>query len=110
MSNRKFFAAIALTAGFVTCALQAPVASAEQTAATRVVAYADLDLGTAAGAAALYERLRLAAREVCGEPVRSAAALLLQTKCRRKALSEAVQAIDARTLTALHRDSGCSTG
>ena len=61
---------IALTAivalGLGTVAATAQAGEAGDAAPARVVRYADLDLGTAAGADALRARIRYAAEEVCG--------------------------------------------
>jgi UrcA family protein len=58
-------AIVALGLGTVAAAAQA--GEAAQGVPTRVVHYADLDLGTPAGEAALHARIRYAADEVCGE-------------------------------------------
>jgi UrcA family protein len=60
---------IALTAIAALC-LTSLAAHADETAndaPTLTVRYSDLDLGTQAGATALYNRIRHAAEQVCGD-------------------------------------------
>ena len=69
------------------------------------VRYADLDLTQDAGIRALYQRLRLAARQACGSAdSRLLADLRNWQRCFDAALGTAVQRLDHERLTALHRD------
>lgn len=74
------------------------------------VNYADLDLSQSKDAAALYRRLQFASRGVCkalrGPDLASARRY---KDCYTKALTEAVGAVNERTLTALHTRPGEKT-
>lgn len=62
--------AILLSVAFLTVAAFAPAAHADETsvgADSRAVHYSDLNLNTAAGAKVLYQRIRSAAEQVCGD-------------------------------------------
>jgi UrcA family protein len=91
-----------MVAGFATNAEAAPPVGGE----TRSVAvrYADLDLNREAGARTLYQRLRNAARDVCGTanprdlPGRAAV-----RECRSAALTDAVTRLGNERVAALHR-------
>jgi UrcA family protein len=66
--------------------------------ATKTVTFADLDISTADGAQALYERIATAARSVCrGEEIRFAHA------CRTRAIADAVKDVGSPLLSAMHR-------
>lgn len=68
------------------------------------VSYGDLDLSKPEAAQILYRRIATAARHVCNEPN---GLDLTQTarykQCYETAIADAVQKVDAQTLTALHR-------
>jgi UrcA family protein len=67
------------------------------------VAYGDLDLSHAAGADALYARLRYAAAQVCNpSDTMELRTLVSNRACAARALDDAVVAINAPTLTAVH--------
>ena len=70
---------------------------------TRTVRYADLDLGTQAGVATLYNRIRLAAEEVCGgvgspELARAAVA----KACVDRAIAGAVHGVNNARLASVY--------
>jgi len=69
------------------------------------VDYSDLDLNTLEGAQTLYRRLRSASYNVCGiaPDAREIARKKLHDACTAKVMTAAVDKVDARTLTALHR-------
>jgi UrcA family protein len=69
----------------------------------RVVHFADLDLSRGAGVAALYGRIRFAAREVC-EPVQDRAlrSIGARTRCMTQAIARAVADVNVPTLTSYH--------
>jgi UrcA family protein len=71
---------------------------------TRTVKFADLDLGGKEGAAALYNRIRSAATEVCVTPVASGTIDLFarQLHCQREAIGQAVREVNSPKLTQLH--------
>ena len=64
--SRMFFAFAALAAATAIPA----AANVPHDPGTRVVRYADLDLGSAAGRARLEQRIGAAVRAVCGAPLR----------------------------------------
>lgn len=67
------------------------------------VSYADLDLSKQAGAEALYQRIRTAARTVCGRPSsREIVRLMLFRQCYGEAIDTAVKRIDISSLYAVH--------
>ena len=82
--------------GWSASTLAAP--SAVGTIATKTVRFKDLDLSTAEGAQALYERIAFAARVVC----RDAGATEMR-KCRAHAVDEAVRAVGRPLLSSVHR-------
>ncbi len=87
--------AFSLLAGSAT-ALGAPGRDPE--VATKVVRFKDLDLATATGAEALYERIVAAARIVCH------GALYTEVRdCRARAVDEAVSAVGSPLLSSVHR-------
>lgn len=70
---------------------------------TRTVRYSDLDLGTQAGAKALYRRIRYAAEQVCGNPdwrqrFESAAV----KACIGRAISSSVHSVNDARLTSVY--------
>jgi UrcA family protein len=69
----------------------------------RTVHFADLDLSRSAGVAALYGRIRFAAREVC-EPVRDRGlqSMSARTRCVTQAIARAVADVNVPTLTSYH--------
>jgi UrcA family protein len=94
-------AATALTLVFATLPAHAGTpASAESRVAVR---YADLDLASDAGAAALYQRIAAAAREVCPGYFESRHLLHRQAvrECRESAIARAIEAIDSPRLAAI---------
>jgi UrcA family protein len=88
--------------GFAANAEAAPPASVE----TRSIAvsYADLDLNREAGVQALYQRLRLAARQACGSvETRDLAARRAWQTCRDAALANAVERLGSERVAAIYR-------
>lgn len=86
------------------CLFGATPVLAEAPMETRSVAvhYADLDLGSAAGAGTLYHRIQGAARMVCGYPDHSLATLAQVRSCNDGAIADAVTSVDAPLLSAIH--------
>jgi UrcA family protein len=81
-------------------------ASAEQISVRSLtVSFADLDLSRAAGAQALYKRIKFAARRVCGSQgnYASLAAQSAWRKCYDTAVANAVAEVDRPSLTALYK-------
>jgi UrcA family protein len=83
----------------------APLPDSGREIRSLTVSFADLDLANAAGAATLYDRLKTAARRVCGKAdPRDLSAVGDVKRCRTEALDAAVAGVDNPRLTALHRD------
>jgi UrcA family protein len=77
-----------------------------------VVKYADLDLASDAGAAALLRRIEAAARQVCGDP-RELQPLTRSTRvrhCNTQAIEHAVTALGAPKVTLAYRIRYSSSG
>jgi UrcA family protein len=68
MSNYRSSLALAFAASSLLSVAALPVHAEDAQTATRMVQISDLDLQSAAGAAMLRHRVRIAARQVCGEP------------------------------------------
>jgi UrcA family protein len=70
----------------------------------RTVRFADLDLSRPAGVAVLYQRIRVAAREVC-QPLSEHDLMLLAASraCVRDAIDHAVDDIHSPTLSRYHQ-------
>ncbi len=67
------------------------------------VKYADLNVSSPAGAAVLYQRIRIAATQVCGTPDQRDLSRLEQAKtCTDKAIAGAVTAVGNDVLTDLY--------
>ena len=65
---------------------------------TKTVSFRDLDLSTAGGADALYERITAAAREVC-----RGTELASMHACRAQAIEDAVKGVGNPLLSSVHR-------
>jgi UrcA family protein len=88
-----------LTAG---SALATPM---DRDARAAEVRYSDLDLSHPEAARVLYQRIKRAAREVCGQPdARDLSRYRSYQKCYEGAVEHAVEKVDSKTLTALHRN------
>ena len=72
--------------------------------AQRTVRFADLDLSRPAGVAVLYQRIRMAAREVC-QPLDERDLMLLAASrsCVRDAIDHAVDDVHSLTLSRYHQ-------
>ena len=93
--------------------LAALAAGAQAADAPQVhVTYADLNVGTTAGAMRLYRRIRAAADQVCGVPGTWELARVGQIKaCAARAVADAVAAVNAPALTAVYKaDRGVAPG
>jgi UrcA family protein len=66
------------------------------------VSYADLDLSTQAGATTLYNRIRSAARTVCGYDDAPYGHFAFK-RCFKQAVGDAVAKVNSPQLTALHQ-------
>jgi UrcA family protein len=74
------------------------------------VKFSDLDLSKVEGARALYQRIRTAARNVCGQTAGRQEVLevrMARNSCVKTAIADAVKSIDNEQLNALYyRDNG----
>jgi UrcA family protein len=78
---------------------------------TMIVSFADLDLSKPAGAQALYQRIKHAARMVCAPlESRELGRRALWRDCYEQAVANTVVTLDRPTLTALHRATRTATG
>src|SRR5262245_28863021 len=85
------------------CAVACAGGTVDDQRATRLVSYADLDLGRTEGAATLYLRIRTAARSVCAPPSPfSAATVGRALRCADDATARAVADVNAPMLTSYY--------
>ena len=101
----------AVTASIIALALSVPsIAAAEADAeikgASKKVSYADLDLNKEEGAAVLYKRLKIAARQVCGArtiTLKGSPREVREKKaCYRETLDAAVIQVNNQYVNKLH--------
>jgi UrcA family protein len=98
--NPALAAAAALAAA---TALVVPTVSQAADLSSATVSYADLDLGSAAGADALQRRITFAARVVCGyEDSRQYDVVIATNACRGGAIQGAQPAFEAAIAAARH--------
>jgi UrcA family protein len=70
-----------------------------------VVRYADLDLSQPEGAKALYRRIKIAARQACGDPdIRDLRLYARYRECYEHAVASAVEKVKSWRVSELHRD------
>jgi UrcA family protein len=90
------FAALAAT----TTSFAAPYSDAPPSVTVR---YDDLNLATSAGADALYRRISIAARAVCGDEYsRDLAVVAANQRCRADAVAKAVREVNNPQLALVH--------
>jgi UrcA family protein len=75
---------------------------ADEASRSMKVSYSDLDLSTQAGAATLYNRIRGAARQVCGYEGVTYTDHSSWKRCFNGAVGNAVTKVNSPRLTALH--------
>ena len=87
----------------VACLLSAAQIAAADPAEVRsvTVSFRDVNLSTLEGATTLYQRLRGAARSVCGDEGRSLREQYEWKVCYQRALGNAVRTVDSPLLTAV---------
>lgn len=99
------FRIILLAGASLATAVIAPAhAASPKTEPRMAVSFSDLDLAKADGAAALYARVRQAAKQVCGHTpgAQGLARRRITQRCIVKAVDGAVDQLDAPLVTALH--------
>ncbi len=95
--------AAGITSLMVLGAVTAQVATAQVLDSAVHVAYGDLDLSTAAGAAKLYDRLQSAAEQVCLRvDERELSRYEASLRCEEKLVAEAVNSIRSPQLAAVY--------
>jgi UrcA family protein len=103
------FRALALAALACACVASPVFAStAPADSASEKVTYRDLNIGTPSGAATLYQRIRAAARDVCGEEGRGLDEQRAWRSCYHTAVSEAVAQVNNPLLTQASRGQSSS--
>jgi UrcA family protein len=97
---------VLLIAGAWQCGAFASTPPAGEEVRRIVVRFGDLNLEQPAGVAALYRRLKLAAKQVCGEsePPGSAITSAAWRACEAQAVDRAVVTVDRPSLTAYYRE------
>ena len=94
--NRTLLACASL---WLACVLVASTAYADGQVRSEIVKFADLNVGTPAGAEALYGRIHAAARRVCEQPTRDWVDF---RACVTKAESQAIGTLSLPMLTAYY--------
>ncbi len=99
-------ATVLLLAGAWQCGAFASTPPAGEEVRRIVVRFGDLNLEQPAGVAVLYRRLKLAAKQVCGEsePPGSAITSAAWRACEAQAVDRAVVTVDRPSLTAYYRE------
>jgi UrcA family protein len=98
-SKHILFAAVAAVS-LASMAQMAQAADAGNDRAALTVHYSDLNLDTPAGAAALYQRIRHAAEQVCGKAdSRRLDEMVVTQDCMDKAIASSVSAVGNAQLT-----------
>jgi len=106
-SNRVVIGRIAVLVG---CLLAGSVGAAQAATSTDavptiVVRYGDLDLSTTDGASVLYQRISLAARQVCPFEVTKVLSQIGKSRaCREAAIERAVNAVNNPHLVAMRTE------
>jgi UrcA family protein len=106
-SNTAPLGRIAVLVGclFAGAAGAAQAAVPADTAPSVVVRYGDLDLSTTEGVRALYQRISVAAREVCPyEDSKQLSLVALNHNCREAAIERAVASVHNTQLAALRSE------
>ena len=112
LKNSHRVASVRLTASLLAAAAGAVLfgaapltatAATESDAPTMAVSYADLDLATESGARILFERIEVAADEVCPAvpDIRDLNRVATHSRCVREAIARAVQQVDSPRLAAV---------
>jgi UrcA family protein len=101
LSINKAFLAYS-TAMLLVCVLVVSNARADEQVPSETVKFADLDVGTPAGAEALYKRIHSAARRVC-RPHGSWLEELGSVACAKDAEARAIEKVNQPLLTAYYR-------
>jgi UrcA family protein len=99
-NNRNFTLAAVAAVCLAAVAVGAHADEAVNGVPARTVHYADLDLNTQAGAAVLYNRIRNAAQQVCGDVgSRDLAQAMAAKGCVNRAILASVRSVNSLRLT-----------
>jgi UrcA family protein len=103
MTTRIKAGIAAVTGLMVLGAAAAPASAGQYLGPDVAVHYADLDITTAAGAEALYERIQQAAVSVCPPAdSRSLARYMTVIRCRNEVVAGAVSSVSSPQVTAIY--------
>ena len=106
-SNRVVVGRIAVLVGCLLAGTvgAAQAATSEDAVPTVVVRYGDLDLSTTEGARVLYQRISVAAHQVCSfENSRAVSQIGKNRACREAAIERAVNAVNNPQLVAMRSE------
>lgn len=94
-----------IAALLLSCSAVTQAATPDSSTAPQVIVhFADLNLATPEGAQALYARIRVAAKQVCGpEDDRNLMVFGMRRACMHKAIADAIAHVSSAQLTALHQ-------
>jgi len=106
MKESKIVKGVIATVAVIAFSLPAITSAAELKGRSEKVTYADLNIEKESGATALYRRLQLASKRVCGvESIKNAGgirAVSEQRHCYRDTMDQAVAKINNAALTSIH--------
>ena len=106
MNESKVVRGVIATVAVIAFSVPAIASADELKGRTEKVSYSDLNVDKEAGAHALYRRLQLASKRVCGvESIKNAGGIreaARQQRCYKDALDDAVAKINNATLTEIH--------
>ena len=107
MKESKLIKGVVAIVAVVAFSVPAIASAEEPKGRSEKVSYSDLNVDKRAGAQALYKRLQLASKRVCGvQSIKNAGSVSEvsnQRRCYRNALNEAVAKIDNPILTDIHK-------
>ena len=102
MTFRTKHVALAAVAALCFSSMAAYAGQAEDALPTRIVRYGDLTLATHAGVAALHNRIRIAAEQVCGDTgSRHMAEVVAVQACVARAIATSEQAVHQARLASI---------
>ena len=107
MKESKLIKGVVATVAVIVVSVPAIATADELKGRSEKVSFSDLNVDKQSGAEALYRRLQLASKRVCGvESIGNAGSVrkvMDQRRCYKNALDEAVAKIDSPILTRLHQ-------
>ena len=101
--NSRIISTCLAIAGAVGPLTAAAASSGGSDTPSRIVSYGDLNLESHEGIARLYTRIKSAAKDVCEPLIFSvSSAYLLQVRCEKRAVEQAVAEVRSQRLTTFH--------